>query len=109
LLALRSAVAEAGAEIAGTAVTVAEAKALLGRDPTLAVLDINLAGETSFSVAERLAERGVPVLFATGYDAAGLVPEHLKAVPTLQKPIDGATLVRRLAELARAARGRPPA
>jgi hypothetical protein len=49
------------------------------------------------------------VLFATGYDAAGLVPEHLKAVPTLQKPIDGATLVRRLAELARAARGRPPA
>jgi PAS domain S-box-containing protein len=109
MLALRSAVEEAGAEIAGTAATVAEAKALLARDPTLAVLDINLAGETSFSVAERLVERGVPLLFATGYDAAGLVPEHLKAVPTLQKPIDGATLVRRLADLAGASRGRPPA
>jgi len=33
----------------------------------LAVLDINLNGEKSFPIAERLTERSIPFLFATGY------------------------------------------
>lgn len=33
-----------------------------------AFLDINLAGEYYFAVAELLHERGVPFVFLTGYD-----------------------------------------
>ncbi|MEI9964110.1 MAG: response regulator [Caulobacteraceae bacterium] len=51
----------------------------------VALLDINLAGEQSFPVAEALARRGVPFLFATGYGAAG-VPEALSGAPVLAKP-----------------------
>lgn len=34
-----------------------------------AVLDINLAGERSYPVADVLKRRGIPYLFATGYGA----------------------------------------
>src|ERR1700733_14313569 len=35
------------------------------------VLDVNLAGELSYPVAEVLRDRTVPFLFATGYGSAG--------------------------------------
>ena len=35
----------------------------------MALLDVNLSGETVFPVAEALKARGVPFAFATGYDA----------------------------------------
>lgn len=34
----------------------------------LAMLDINLRGEMSYPIADILARRGVPLIFATGYD-----------------------------------------
>jgi len=109
MLAVRAALEEAGAEIAGAATSLPEAHALLDRNLSLALLDINIGGEMSFALAERLVARGVPVLFATGYDAASLAPAHLRSVPSLQKPVDAALLVRRLAELAAAARRQPGA
>lgn len=51
----------------------------------LAILDVNLAGEPVFPVAEALAARGIPFAFATGYGAGGL-PDAWKNRPTLQKP-----------------------
>ena len=51
----------------------------------LAMLDVNLAGETSFPVAEILRERGIPFLFATGYGAEG-IEEGYRGAPVLQKP-----------------------
>lgn len=52
----------------------------------LALLDINLGqGDTSFAVADRLRERGIPYAFVTGYGAAGLSPEHAQA-RVLHKP-----------------------
>lgn len=42
----------------------------------LAVLDINLAGEMVFPVAEMLASRGVPFLLLSGYGALALPKEH---------------------------------
>jgi len=51
----------------------------------LAILDINLDGERSFAIAETLAERGVPTIFASGYGPAAL-PEAFRATPVLQKP-----------------------
>ncbi|MFO1060790.1 MAG: hypothetical protein U1E53_27930 [Dongiaceae bacterium] len=68
-----------------------------------AVIDINLEGEMIFPAAERLAARGLPLLFATGYEAERVIPAHLRFVPVLQKPVDAATLVRRLAALLSAA------
>ena len=58
--------------------------------PDIAVLDVNLAGEPAFPIAEALKELGVPFVFATGYGAAGL-PLDWAAHPVVQKPftIDG--------------------
>ncbi|MFC3839422.1 response regulator [Paracoccus rhizosphaerae] len=53
----------------------------------LAVLDVNLAGERSFPVAEVLRERGIPFIFATGYGTAALT-EEFEGTITLQKPVD---------------------
>jgi CheY-like chemotaxis protein len=67
-----------------------------------AVLDVNLAGEKVFPVAEVLTRRGVPFVFATGYGAAGIdgvFPDS----PILQKPYPEAALAVALADaLARA-------
>jgi len=50
-----------------------------------AILDVNIAGEKIFPVADILTERGIPFLFATGYGGAGL-RECDKIRPVLQKP-----------------------
>lgn len=51
----------------------------------LAILDVNLAGERVFPVAQILRGRGVPFLFSTGYGASGL-PEEFAQSPVLHKP-----------------------
>lgn len=53
----------------------------------LAVLDVNVAGETSFNLARELVQRGVPFVFSTGYGAAGL-PADLQNQRVLTKPFD---------------------
>lgn len=50
-----------------------------------AVLNINLSGDISFSVADALVRRGIPFLFTSGHSPA-VVPERLRAVPLIQKP-----------------------
>lgn len=50
-----------------------------------ALLDVNVAGQEIFPVAEALKARGVPFVFSTGYGASGL-PEHWRDNPTVQKP-----------------------
>ena len=50
-----------------------------------AILDVNLAGKHSFPVANRLKERAIPFMFASGYGAAGLIDPYCNA-PILQKP-----------------------
>jgi CheY-like chemotaxis protein len=51
----------------------------------MAILDVNLNGQTVSPVAEILEERGLPFVFATGYGERGL-PERFMNRPTLQKP-----------------------
>jgi DNA-binding response OmpR family regulator len=77
---------ELGHEMAGLAGRLEHALAL-ARDSTfdLAMLDVNLAGEPSFPVAQVLAERGIPFLFATGYGIKG-ISETYRDRPVLQKP-----------------------
>lgn len=57
----------------------------------LAILDINLAGKPSFPIAELLATRGVPIIFATGYGANGLGGRFAEA-PVISKPFSAASL-----------------
>lgn len=51
----------------------------------LAILDVNLAGERVFPVAEILQARQIPFVFSTGYGASGL-PNEFAHRPVLHKP-----------------------
>jgi DNA-binding response OmpR family regulator len=51
----------------------------------MAILDINLAGDRSFPVAQRLQAKGVPFMFATGYGTLGL-EDPFRDTRTLKKP-----------------------
>jgi len=96
-----------GCAVAGIAHRVEDALSLLGtRRFDVAVLDVNVAGEPGYPVADALFALGVPFVFATGYGDAGR-PDRFAAVPTLAKPygIDG--LGRALGEALRRA-GAPP-
>lgn len=54
--------------------------------PSVAILDVNIAGETVFPIAERLQTAGVPFVFITGYGRDGL-HGHWAACEVLQKPL----------------------
>ena len=51
----------------------------------LALLDLTLAGTTTYPVAEMLRRRGIPFAFLTGHDP-GDVETDYAGVPILQKP-----------------------
>ena len=73
-------------EVVRSALTLKEAlDAALTVDAQAAILDINLAGDPIFPVAERLAARGIPLIFASGYGATTL-PDAWKNRTTLPKP-----------------------
>jgi CheY-like chemotaxis protein len=96
---VEDALLDAGFGLIGPARTVAQAFDLLATErPDAAVLDLNLAGENSLSVADRLADLGIPFVVATGYGAAGLPPRH-SLVPVLPKPYDPADLTATLERL----------
>ena len=50
-----------------------------------AVLDVNIHGEQSYPVADRLHALGTPFIFATGYGDTQHPHQHLN-IPTLIKP-----------------------
>lgn len=63
----------------------------------IAMLDINIRGKTSYPLADVLRARGVPFIFATGYDFDG-IPQKFSSVPRILKPFDAHDLVNALAE-----------
>jgi CheY-like chemotaxis protein len=80
-----------GFAVAAEAAKVHEALAALkSTDIDVAILDVNLSGETTGPVAEALAAQGTPFVFATGYGEHTL-PEQFRDRPLLKKPfqIDG--------------------
>lgn len=79
-------VLDSGAEIVGPLATFSEAMdAAREAEFTVAVLDLNLNGTLSYPIADVIRERGIPIIFATGYDADGLL-ERFRGCQTLQKP-----------------------
>jgi len=76
-----------------TAAGVTQAMAAIdAQPPDFALLDINLGTETSFAIAERLAEIGVSFAFTTGYGEDIAFPPKLLGVPRVRKPYTGDTL-----------------
>jgi CheY-like chemotaxis protein len=81
-----------GHEVAGIASRLAPALSLAGEASIdAAMLDVNLAGENSFPVADLLAARGIPFVFATGYGVQG-IEERYRGRPLLQKPFRASDL-----------------
>lgn len=63
-----------------------QAAALLdSRSFHCAILDVNVHGEKSYPIAERLQSMGIPIVFATGYGKT-IHPESFEGIPTVTKP-----------------------
>jgi PAS domain S-box-containing protein len=85
---IAEALADFGFRVLGPVSTASEALAAARERPLdAAVLDINLGDGLVYTVAEILANRGVPFVFVTGYDAESVDP-RFDGVPILQKPIE---------------------
>jgi CheY-like chemotaxis protein len=77
---------ELGYTIVAEAAHIEEAlEAANNVDFDLAILDVNLNGQPISPVADALAARGTPFVFATGYGERSL-PELYRDRPTLKKP-----------------------
>lgn len=85
-----------GCEIVGPAASL-QAGLQLARTAAFdaAVLDVNLAGDKAFPIADVLAERGIPFVYATGYGRAGLRSEDAARL-VVQKPYSLQDLERNL-------------
>lgn len=64
-----------------------------------AVLDINLAGEFVWPVAEELQRRGVPFVFLSAYSRSSMIPGNFATVPLLAKPVETSRFLRHLNEI----------
>jgi CheY-like chemotaxis protein len=97
LMNIENVLADLGCEVVASAATVDRALALVEADRfDLAMLDVNLGGQTSYSVADALALRSIPFAFSTGYGEHG-IETRFRDRPVLRKPYSdeelGATLV----------------
>ncbi len=92
-----------GAIVLGPAPSVKQALELLDTAPVNgAVLDVNLGDEKAFPIADVLQARGIPFLFATGYNVGDL-PQAYRHVPRCEKPLDVTAVARTLLSFERAA------
>lgn len=99
LMLIEDMLADLGCEAVSTAPSVGKALALVEAQPfDVAMLDMNLGGTTSLPVADALAARSVPFLFATGYDGQSLTDGH-RTRPVLRKPFQAHELRQVLAGL----------
>lgn len=94
-----------GYQIVAAAARIEDAVAFASSaDIDVAILDVNLNGQTVSPVAEILASRNLPFVFATGYGEHGL-PERYRDRPTLQKPFQQQNLSHILAGVLAATAG----
>lgn len=64
-----------------------------------AILDVNLNGEPVYPAAAILAERGVPMLFCSGYTGSVRVPREFADAPRIAKPYTSRIMAEAVAEL----------
>jgi CheY-like chemotaxis protein len=93
-LQLEDMLTELGCAIVGPASRVGQALKLLDGEPVeVAVLDLNIAGEMVYPVADALKNRGLPYIFVTGFATSGLTDPH-RDRPVLEKPFARRELLR---------------
>src|SRR5215813_2365628 len=79
--------ADAGFEVVGPAPSVAKALKLLAEPGCdVAILDVNLGGETSELVAQKLRESDKPFVVLSGYTTDNQMP-WFGGAPVLSKPL----------------------
>lgn len=79
---------ENGWVVVGPVGSIEQALKLIDTDmPSLGILDINLHNQNSYTVAEKLQQRQIPVIFLSGEDGADR-PKHLAAMTVVSKPVD---------------------
>ena len=77
-----------GFEQVDTAASVDAALILLDQNKyDVCLLDVNLRGELSFPIAEKLINKNVIFGFCTGYGSMEKFPDKYKTIPVFQKPI----------------------
>ena len=86
---LRRQLTDLGANVLGPVGGIDEALETLAGATRLdaAVLDVNLNERMAYAIADALRARGVPLVFATGYDAASL-PQQYGDIPICCKPVE---------------------
>jgi len=78
---------KAGVKTVRVASGVGEALRLIEQQlPEFSLLDVNLGEETSFEIAEKLAERASPFAFTSGYGEPVAFPEKFSHIQRLRKP-----------------------
>jgi PAS domain S-box-containing protein len=98
---IEEALAASACHVVGPATRIGEAFDLLYAQPVdAALLDVNVAGERSFAIADILTAKRIPFAFVTGFDAASTLPEHLRSAPVVSKPFETAQLEAAIAKLA---------
>ena len=78
-------VTDMGHEPVGPAFTLAQARALLDAPVDGAIVDLTLGAESGQPIAEALAAKGTPFLYATG-QTEGQLDDLPQAAGVLQKP-----------------------
>jgi CheY-like chemotaxis protein len=97
-----------GCEVVGPAVRLAVAFELAQSESLdAAVLDINIAGDTVWPVAEVLRRRAIPFIFLSAHPRVSEVPMLFAAAPRLEKPLEQNRLLRQLSAIWDAPCGEP--
>lgn len=92
---------DAGLTVVGPVARVAQALDIASNDELAgAVLDVNIAGEVVYPVADALEARGIPFLFLTGYGERAVRPD-LRTHPILHKPFLPEQMIELLGRMAR--------
>ncbi len=93
-------VGDMGYRVFATVSSVDEGLNILnGGTPDCAVVDINLAGQTSEPLARALTDRGVPFVLVSGYTETVDLPEPLNKVQCLAKPVSETELAKAIDRL----------
>lgn len=96
---LEAQIREDGGRSALVALSIGDAEQALqnGADLFGVVLDVNVGGTTSFGLADRLMDVGVPFVFFTGYRSIS-IPDRFIGVPRVAKPASWRELKKGLAK-----------
>ena len=90
---------DAGYDVIGPVIDVAAAMHAIAVDRVEgALLDLNLRGDTSLTMADAIAKRGVPILFVTGYAREVLTGRWQNALH-LEKPFTDRELLDAVAHM----------